>query len=63
VHNPVAGLIEVVSIRFFVGLKLLNVVVANEIVLLNLIADYNFYFLTDVEPLLPLVKVLGFFFR
>jgi hypothetical protein len=39
VQIPVTALIEPVYMRFFDGLKLLNVAVAIEIVLLNFIAD------------------------
>jgi hypothetical protein len=62
VHKPVNGFIDVVYIRFFIGLKLLSVV-PNDIVLLNFNADYNFYFLTDVDPFPPLEKFFGFFLR
>jgi len=56
-------LIDVVYIRFFIGLKLLSVVVPNDMVLLNFNADYSFYFLTEVDPLPPLEKFFGFFLR
>jgi len=64
VQSPVGGFIEVDYIVFFV-FWVLNPfkVPPKDMVLLNLMADSIFYFLTEVEPLPPRVNDLGFFFR
>lgn len=69
VHRPKEGFIILdellISNEFFIdnGLNELNVVPANDIVLLNFNAFYNLSLRIDVEFLLFLLKTLGFFFK